>query len=404
MNPQTTEPLYDPDYLSRARRRRARRMLTQLQADERETFLEGLAHQTSPTVAFFIFALLSGLFVGVGFRFDQRALLVAGALLAPSMGPVAGMALAAVSGSLRFFILRLFSLLVAFALLVLTAGLSGGLEIGIESKLILAAGHTKLNLMDFDLLLIGAILLTAGLGRKERVLALPSAAVAYELALPLGVVGIGLVQGDPDLWQKALITFALHLTWAVVAGLGTLTVLGFRPLTGSNHSLAAAVGLMGLVALSSVAGMGASVLASIPTPTPTPTATATSTTTPTATSTSTHTLTSTATPTSTLTSTSTVTSTPTPPSVVVFGAGEQGALLRDAPGGMIVGFLAEGDLLLVLDGPVLEGRSSWWLVRTVDGLEGWMVGNLMATFTPIPSITPIQTITVPPSVTPSPTP
>jgi uncharacterized membrane protein len=402
MNSQTSEPLYDPDYLSRARRRRTRRMLTQLQADEREAFLERLAHQTSPTVTFFISALISGLFVGVGFRFDQRALLVAGALLAPSMGPVAGMALAAISGSLRFFILRLFSLLVAFALLVLTAGLSGGLEIGIESKLILAAGHTKLNLIDFGLLLIGAILLAAGLGRKERILALPSAAVAYELALPLGVVGIGLVQVEPDLWQKALITFALHLTWAVVVGLGTLTVLGFRPLTGSNHSLAAAVGLMGLIALTSVAGMGASVLASIPTPTPTPTATATSTTTPTHTSTSTHTLTSTATPTSTLTPTSTETSTPTPPSVVVFGAGDQGALLRDAPGGMIVGFLAEGDLLLVLDGPVVEGRRSWWFVRTVEGLEGWMVGALMATFTPTPSITPTPTITDTPSVTLSP--
>ena len=108
MNSQTTEPLHDPDYLSRARRRRTRRMLTQLQADEREVFLEWLAHQTSPTVAFFIYALLAGLFIGVGFRFDQRALLIAGALLAPSMGPVAGMALAAVSGSLRFFIIRLF--------------------------------------------------------------------------------------------------------------------------------------------------------------------------------------------------------------------------------------------------------------------------------------------------------
>ncbi len=402
MNSQTTEPLHDPEYLSRARRRRARRMLTQLQADEREVFLEWLAHQTSPNVTFFIYALIAGLFVGVGFRFDQRALLIAGALLAPSMGPVAGMALAAVSGSLRFFIIRLFSLLVAFALLGLTAGLSGGLEIGIESKWILAIGHTRLNMIDFGLLLFGAILLAAGLGRKGRVLALPSAAVAYELALPLGVVGIGLVQGNPDLWQKALITFALHLTWAVVAGLGTLTALGFRPLTGSNHSLAVAMALMGLVALTSVAGMGASVLASIPTPTPTPTATATATTTPTATSTATNTLTSTATPTSTLTSTSTETSTATPPSVVVFGTGEQGALLRDTPGGMIVGFLAEGDLLLVLDGPVFEGRRNWWFVRTLDGMEGWVVEGLMATFTPTPSITPTSTLTGTPTATPTP--
>jgi hypothetical protein len=71
---------------------------------------------------------------------------------------------------------------------------------------------------------------------------------------------------------------------------------------------------------------------------------------------------------------------------------------------MIVGFLAEGDLLLVLDGPVVEGRRNWWFVRTLEGLEGWMVGNLMATFTPTPSITPTSTITPISTATSTPTP
>lgn len=221
MEPQTTESLHDPERLSRVRRRRARRMLTQLKADEQEIFLEELAHQVSPTFDLFLFALISGLLVGVGFRFDQRAMLIAGALLAPRMAPVAGLTLSAVTGSPRFFLRMLAGLGVASALLALAAGLSGGLGANTGAGLILAAGHVKLNLIDFSLLLVGAVLMNRGLVKNVRLPALPSAAVAYELVLPLGAAGVGLFRGDPDLWQGALLTFGLHLTWAVVAGLGT---------------------------------------------------------------------------------------------------------------------------------------------------------------------------------------
>ena len=44
MTNQSSEPLNQPIEDSPARRRRARRMLTQLRADEREAFLEDLAH------------------------------------------------------------------------------------------------------------------------------------------------------------------------------------------------------------------------------------------------------------------------------------------------------------------------------------------------------------------------
>ncbi len=89
-----TESLNDPENFPRARRRRARRMLTQLRADEREAFLEDLAHQVSPNVDIFLYALAGGVLIGLGFRFDQRALLFAGLLLAPSMAAPRGSALA----------------------------------------------------------------------------------------------------------------------------------------------------------------------------------------------------------------------------------------------------------------------------------------------------------------------
>ncbi len=52
-------------------------MLTQLRADEREAFLEELAHDVSPSIDLYLRALAAGVVIGLGFRVDQEALLVA---------------------------------------------------------------------------------------------------------------------------------------------------------------------------------------------------------------------------------------------------------------------------------------------------------------------------------------
>jgi hypothetical protein len=336
--------------------------------------------------------------IGFGFRFDQRALLLAGVLLAPRMAPVAGLALAAISGSFRFFLRLLASLLVALVLLGVVAGLAGGFAIPSGTSSILAAGHIKLNLVDFGLLLAGAIWMARSLPRERAddtqlrsIAALPSVAVAYEVLLPFAAAGVGLFSRDPELWHGALLTGVLHLTWAVVAGVATLTVLGFRPLAGSGHSLAVAIALMAFVGLLSALGLGASVLAAAPTPTPTPTITPTATATPTPTATATATATSTRTPTPTATSTLTETPTPTPPAAVVVQTGGLGANLRQAPGlrSAIVGFLQEGEIVAALAGPQTFEGGTWWQVRTASGRVGWLLGTLLATVTPGPSTTPI---------------
>ncbi|HEX9680029.1 MAG TPA: SH3 domain-containing protein [Anaerolineales bacterium] len=387
MTTQVTEPLHDPDRLSRARRRRVQRMLTQLRADEREAFLEELAHEVSPGIDLFVFAALAGVAIGLGFRFEQRGLLLLGALLAPRMAPVAGLALAAVSGSTRFFLRLLASLGVAAALLAVTSGVSGGLGASAGGSAILGYGHTRLNLVDFGVLLGGSILMARALAQGSRVARLPSAAVAYEVLLPLGAAAVGLVRGEPGLWQGALLTFGLHLTWAIVAGVGTLAFVGFRPLVGSGHSLAAAVGLMAVVGLLSAVGLGASVLAAAPTPSPTPTATATGTATPTATRTHTPTPSRTATATSTPTRTGTPTATPPPPLGVVFGTGVSGVFLRQAPNGIPIAGLLEGEVVEILSGPTRLGDGLWWEVRTADGTVGWVLGGYLATITPTPTRT-----------------
>lgn len=389
----SSEPLHDPDRLSRARRRRAQRMLTQLQADEREAYLESLAHSVSPGIELYLYALLAAVLIGLGLRFDQWALLLAGALLAPRMAPVAGLSLAAISGSPRFFLRLVLSVLVAATLLLGVAGAIGGAAIPEGTSSVLAAAHANLNLVDFALLLAGSAWLARSLARGHgdrdgpQPGALPSVAVAYEVLLPFAAAGVGLFSGSRELWQEALLTGALHLTWAVVAGVATLTILGFRPLTGSGHSLAAAIALMAVVGLLSAIGLGASVLAAVPTPTPTPTPTLTPTATATATATATPTRTATATLTPTATPTRTATATPTPPVGVVVRTGGLGAMLRAVPStaGTPVGLLQEGDQVSILAGPQVVGGGVWWQVQTADGKVGWLLGSLLATATPQPS-------------------
>lgn len=393
----TLEPseAFDPlEQHTRARRRRARRMLTQLRADERETFLEGLAKLVSPGIDFFILALVAGIALGFGFRFDQRALLVAGALIAPRMAPLLGIALSAVSGSPRYFLRMLVSFSVASLILGVVAGLIGGLPFGDNPPYLLAQGHIKLNLIDFAIVMVAAVLITVRLSREERIAPLPSTAIAYELMLPLAAGAIGLMQGDPELWQGALLTFGLHVAWTIVVSASTLAVLGFRPLTGASYSLAAAVVLLGLVALLGATSLGASVLASLPTPTGTPTPTATATVTPTITLTPTLTHTPTITATATVTPTATATSTATPQPALVSQTGGTGAVVRVTPdpAAAHVGFVNEGTDMLILDGPVMLEDSVWWFVRYTTQLgetrEGWLQGDYLATATPGPSPTP----------------
>lgn len=384
MSAEATERPQDPEQLPPSRRRRARRMLTQLRADEREAFLEDLAHEVSPSLDLYLRGLLAGLVIGLGFRVDQEGLLVAGVLLAPSMAPVAGLALAAVSGSARFLLHQLGGLAIGLGLFAVASGLVGGLAIPPGLGSVLAWSHTKLNLVDLGVLLIGSVVLVRQFGQGEGLSKLASTAVAYEILTPLAAASLGLVRGDPELWHGALLIAGLHLTWAVAAGLATLALLGFRPLIGSGQSLAGAIAMMGVAAALSAVGLGASVVAAVPTATPTPTVTPTASRTATATATSTATATASATPTATATATATPTPTATPPIALIHGTGGVGVFFRRSPGGPAVGGLLDGVTVEVLAGPVDYNGELWWQIRTDTGDVGWLLASYLEQVTPTP--------------------
>jgi len=115
------------------------------------------------------------------------------------------------------------------------------------------------------------------------------------------------------------------------------------------------------------------------TPTGVPTEMPTSTPTATATQTSTPTPTPTITPIPTITPLPTDTPTPTPWILTVVDVGSAGLRVRYAPDGQVMGRIAEGSAVVVLQGPVQSGDVTWYQVNAIaTHLQGWVGGEFLA--------------------------
>jgi len=379
----------DPEQLPPARRRRARRLLAPLNADERAAFLDEIAHRASPSFDFFLFSLASGIVLAAGLLLDVPALLVLGAVIAPLMAPVVGISLGTVIGSVRHFARSLVGMIIGSGL-VFSAGLLAGLvtRSWLPPQFTQAYFHAQLSWSNFLVLALGACFTAASMLHEDLNPGLPSVALAYELYLPLVIAGFGLSSGMPHLWPDGLVVFAIHLAWSALLGALTLAILGFRPLTLFGYTLSGVVALLGVILLIGLSGAGAVVGGQIALPTLTPTTTYTIT--PTVTRTLTPvppTLTST--PTSTYTPTTPPTETPTPSPTPLYArvltADGRGAVLRSEPGGVVLRSYFDGTLMQVLPGAVELNGVIWVRVVAPDGVEGWMVQSLLATATPSPS-------------------
>jgi hypothetical protein len=389
--PTSEEHPDNPDDLPPARRRRAHRLLAPLDADEQAAFLDRVAHRAAPSYDFFLLSLISGAVLSAGLALNSTALLVLGAAIAPLMAPMIGIALGTVIGSSNLFLRNLMGLLVG-CLMVFAAGwLVGTLSLGrIALQADLVSAHAQVYWLNFLVLAISAILTTTAIVHSENgasAIALVSVALAYELYLPLATAGFGLGAQIPHLWPDGLVVFALHLAWSVLLGALTLAVMGFRPLTLFGYTIGSVVALLSvtmLIGLSSVSAvLGARLGLPTLTPSPTPTLTSTPTLTPTPVP-PTATLTPTLTATPTLTLTPSLTPTPTPILAVVRSDVPEGVRFRREPAGETIGFLANGDLVILLPETSDKGGIPWIRIVAPDGRQGWIVQTLIVRVTATP--------------------
>ena len=231
--PEPTVPL-------RTRRRRRGQLVIPHDADGRATLLQSLAHRAYPSYELFVFAILCGAILGLGYFFDSQAVLIFGILLAPLLTPWIGLLLSALTGSLRFFFETLAALLISSALIFLSGLLAGfAVRVFLPRTLNEAFLHSHLWWPDLIVLAIAAIILTVSFVRSEDKPYLPSVMLAYELFLPLSASGFGLGSGVTGIWPNGLLVFVVYFAWASIFGILTLIALRFLPTNPNGFVLSA---------------------------------------------------------------------------------------------------------------------------------------------------------------------
>ena len=424
---QPPEPHPESRISARARRRRARRTFFPKDAQGRAAVLSVLAKRAYPSYELFIFSLLCGAVLGVGYIFDSYGVLLLGILFAPLMVPWVGLVLSVISGTPRLFIQTLAGLLISTLLIFGSSALAG-----LASRLILphtfnvAFTLSRLWWPDLIVMALGSVLLTVSFVRSESKPYLPSVLVAYELFMPLSASGFGVGNGIGDLWPHGVLVFVVHLAWATIFGLITLAVLRFHPLNAAGYVFALgifAVVIFTVFQLTNPFGPQSeepTVAVAIPVTTrtlePLPSKNPASTGPP---STTTILLTptesdftpeeiseetnGTVTPVPltldvTLPVTETRTSTPVPEPTPIYAfirAREGGgAYIRKEPGGNVIATLDNGSIVQILPDTQDYNGVLWiHIVATRNDIhvEGWIIQSVLETATPVPNWEPSET-------------
>lgn len=405
-SPETIPPAPSP--MTRARRRRARRTFFPADAEGQAAVLANLARRAYPSYDLFIYAILSGAILAAGYLLDSQAVLIFGVLAAPLLTPWVGLSLAAVTGSLRFFLQTLAALLVS-AIIVFLIGLAAGfaeLPFGPRTHNEIYP-HSILSWPNLAVLAIGALLLVVTFVRTEDKPYLPSVVLAYAFYLPVSAAGFGLGANLEDVWPQAAQVALVHLTWATLFGILALASLRFRPRSFGGFIFSLLLTLALLAGLLTWTGWGRAALdwtrGTTPPPAPTsyfppPTLTLSGSPPPRPDPSPSATLprpSATASPSPTVegasetpaeTFTPSITIEPTPIFARINSPEGGGAFVRKSPGGEYLLTLSNGFIVEVL-GETEERMGVIWakiaVERNGERLEGWIIQSLLMTATPV---------------------
>ncbi len=228
-----SRPRADVSAAQPVRRRRAtRRSSIPVDAEGQATLISDLSRRAYPSFELFIFSLVCGAILGLGFLLDSQTVLLLGILVAPLMTPWVGFLLGILTGSPRFLFETVMALLISATLVF-----AGGLLTGFAARIFMPMTftnvfvHSRLWFPALVVLAIGAVTLVASFARSEERPFLPSVLIAYAFYLPISASGFGLSSGLEGVWPQGLLVFISHFALAGVLGLITLYALRLRPST-----------------------------------------------------------------------------------------------------------------------------------------------------------------------------
>jgi hypothetical protein len=390
------------------RRRATRRSSIPTDAEGQAALISSLARRAYPSIELFVFSLVCGAILGLGFLLDSQAILFLGILVAPLMVPWVGFLLSILTGSIRFLFETVMALVISLALVFI-----GGLIVGFATLALPPMTHdniyihTRLWFPALVVLAIGVITLVASFARSEEKPFLPSVLVAYLFFLPINAVGFGISSGLQEVWAQGLTVFVVHFAFASTLGLITLFVLRLRPSTGgiilSGFTLllfaSISIGFLSTGFRSdNEAGFESTPIVTQTSPLPSstlnlalsPTATLRPSSTPTLGTPSPVPLTLDVTLPPTETPTITLTIQPEPTYGRISANEGGGANLREAPGpdGKYIMTLLNGTIVETYGEFEIVNNSTWVKIyATLNGqkIEGWLLESVIAYATPVPN-------------------
>lgn len=439
---QTPPPHEEIPLAQRNRRRRVtRRSMIPTDPEGQAELINSLAKRAYPSVELFVFSLMCGAVLGLGFLLDSQAVLLLGILLAPLMTPWVGFLLSILTGSPRFLFETSMALLISAVLVFIGGVLTGfGARLFLPITLTNVFIHARLWIPELFVLAIGAVTLAASFVRSEAKPFLPSVIIAYALFLPVSAAGFGLGSGLPGIWPQGIFVSFVHLAFVSIFGLVTLFALRLRP-TPSGYIFSGLALLILLASLiyfmapgipSKAEPLPASTPTNLPTalpsstpslpPTPTKTirpsstpliASATSVTPTESTETATMTVSPTqatatqtatsisVTPSNTVQPSSTPSITPTVEIQAITGkisANEGGgANLRQTPNGKYLMTLDNGTSVDIYPDFKIVNGVTWihvFVTRNGQRVEGWLLESVVSYSTPEPNFNPSSTPTI----------
>jgi uncharacterized hydrophobic protein (TIGR00271 family) len=151
-------------------------------------------------------------------------------LVAPLMSPILGFSLGMVLGDVRLIRLSVEAMFKGVALALVLAVLIGILS-PIKDLTEEIMARTQPTLLDLTVALASGMAGAYALSRDEVSAALPGVAIAAALMPPLGVAGLGLSFGQPQVAGGAFLLFLANIAAISLAGVIVFILLGVRSQT-----------------------------------------------------------------------------------------------------------------------------------------------------------------------------
>jgi uncharacterized hydrophobic protein (TIGR00271 family) len=206
------------------------RLFPRLNIEEQLELREAMSDSARPGVNFFVLIVLSSVIATLGLLLNSAAVVIGAMLVAPLMSPILGFSLGMVLGDVRLIRLSIEAMFKGVALALVIAvliGIVSPIKELTEEIMI----RTQPTLLDLTVALASGMAGAYALSREEVSAALPGVAIAAALMPPLGVAGLGLSLGRPQVAGGAFLLFLANIAAISLAGVIVFILLGVRSQT-----------------------------------------------------------------------------------------------------------------------------------------------------------------------------